>query len=344
MASPYLRIAPLLAVLAIGCGVDLPNTPTTVLPKSGEPATIELSANPGVGPNGGTATITARVLDGVFALVPNTTVTFTATAGTLASQAVQTDDKGIATTTLTATPGTVKVSATAGSVHSTETAVSIQPVNVFVPPPPGPVPPPPLPDPKPQPPAPQYGMLLVASPSSVVTGSPTTLSATVSPQFGAPPVTSWVWDCDIATPATDATTVTGPSCTYATAGTFTAGLRVAGGSTVGFAVTTVTVTAAPPPPVIPFFVSVAAAPAGPVTTGSSVVFTATLSSTAPVPTHLEFDWDDDNNGGVDATTTTNTRTVTVVAASPTVWKTSVKVTDLDTGRTATGLGQLTVNP
>src|SRR3954470_21762395 len=95
-----------LALLAVGCGVDAPTAPVTVLPKAGEPATIELSANPGVGPNGGTASITARVLDGLFATLPNQTVTFTATAGTLASQAVQTDDKGIATTTLTATPGT----------------------------------------------------------------------------------------------------------------------------------------------------------------------------------------------------------------------------------------------
>lgn len=339
MASPYLRIAPFLAVLAIGCGVDLPTSPAPVQPKSGEPATIELSASPGVGPNGGTATITARVLDGLFATLPNQTVTFTATAGTLASEAVQTDDKGIARTTLTATPGTVKVTAAAGSVHSTETAVSIQPVNVFVPPPPGPVPPAPLPDPTPQPPAAQYGVVLVASPSSVVTGTPTNLSATVSPVFGAPPVTSWVWDCDIATPATDATTPNSASCTYGTAGTFTAGVRVTGGSIVGFAITTVTVIAPPVPaaPSVPAVTVRCAQPTPPAMTINCNVSATLDGVVVPSGSIVAANWDFGDAGT--ATSLNNAAThVYGVANTYTVLVTNVSVP----GTTAKGIGSTNV--
>jgi hypothetical protein len=156
-------LAVVAALVAVGCGVDPPATSPTPLPAHGTPAKIELSATSGVGEHGGTATVTARVLDAYSLLLPDVSVAFSANTGTFSAATVATNSSGTATTTLTADPGTVKVTAAAGSASASELPVSIQPVNIFVPPPPGPVPPLPLPDPKPQPPTPQYGVVLTAT-------------------------------------------------------------------------------------------------------------------------------------------------------------------------------------
>jgi hypothetical protein len=51
------------------------------LPAHGTPAKIELSATSGVGEHGGTATVTARVLDAYSLLLPDVSVTFSADTG-----------------------------------------------------------------------------------------------------------------------------------------------------------------------------------------------------------------------------------------------------------------------
>jgi PKD repeat protein len=138
-----------LACLTAACGVDAPSTTPTALPAHGAPSKIELSATPGTGEHGGSATVTARVMDAYASVLPEVAVTFGATAGTLSEATVATNSNGVAATTLSADPGTVKVTAAAGAVSSPEISVAIQPVNVFVPPPvvpPPVVPPTPTPD------------------------------------------------------------------------------------------------------------------------------------------------------------------------------------------------------
>src|SRR3954463_4134022 len=287
-------LAVVAALVAVGCGVDPPTTAPSRVAAHGTPSTIELSATPGTGEHGGQATVTARVLDAYALLLPDVSVTFGANAGTFSAATVSTNGNGIATTTLTADPGTVKLTAAAGAVSAPELPVTIQPVNVFTPPPGSPPPPLPLPPPTippPTPAPPSYGVTIVASPASVVIGPPTTLTATVTPLSGAPAVASWVWDCDTSTPATDFTSANsaGP-CAYATVGTFTASVRVTGGAVVGVGTTTVTVTAAPVPS---YTVTVAASPAT-IAAGNSTTLTATVTRVNGALPPTSWAWDCDS--------------------------------------------------
>jgi len=286
-----ISLAVLVALVAGGCGFDAPSTSPSAPPTPGAPARIELSATSGTGATGGSATITARVQDAYSATVPGVMVTFSSIGGTLSATSVQTDETGVARSTLTADPGTVKVRAAAGSVTSPETSVTVQPhTEPFVPPPGSP---PPLPfDPTlPPPPPPSYSVSIVASPTSVVTGTPTTLTATVTPLAGAPAVTSAIWDCDTSSPATDLGTLTSAQCIYSTAGTYTAKLTVTGGTVTGSATTTVTVTATPPPS---YTVSVSASPAT-IAAGDSTRLTASVTRVNGAPPPNSWTWDCDSS-------------------------------------------------
>ena len=54
-------------LLLSGCAEKLPTTPSQAPgPRAGVPSRIELSANPGMGSDAGSGTITARVFDGLF--------------------------------------------------------------------------------------------------------------------------------------------------------------------------------------------------------------------------------------------------------------------------------------
>jgi PKD repeat protein len=141
-----------LSILASACAGDAPPTAPTALATHGQPATITLSATPGVGANGGRATIVARVQDAYAATLPDVLVTFATDAGTLSDAAASTNAQGIATSVLVADPGLVKVTATVGSMTPSETSVVVQPhvdpapLAPVPPPPPPPPPPPAVPD------------------------------------------------------------------------------------------------------------------------------------------------------------------------------------------------------
>ena len=279
------------ALAAAGCGVDPPSTTPTALPEHGTPSKVELSATPGIGEHGGTATVTARVLDSYALALPDVDVTFSATAGTFDASTARTNSNGVAASLLTADAGTVKVHAKAAGIDAPEAAVTIQPVNVFVPPPVQP-PPPPLPGPTvppPPPPAQPSYSVAITPPASVVAGTPATLTATVTPIGGAPAATSAVWDCDTSTPATDPGTLTSATCTYATAASYTAKLTVTGpgGSPTATATTTVTVTAAPVPS---YTVTLAAAPVT-ISAGNSTTLTATVARVNSAPPPNSWTWD-----------------------------------------------------
>jgi PKD repeat protein len=321
------------AIVTASCAGDPPATGPTLLPAHGTPAKIELNATPGIGAHGGQAAVTARVLDAYALLLPDVDVTFSADAGAFDAMTARTNSAGLATSVLKADPGVVKVRATAGGIQAAEAVVSIQPLNVVEPPPPSPPPPPPPPIPQPTPPQPSYGVTMVASPASVVTGAPTTISATVSQNFGAPAVTSWAWDCDTTTSSTDATTANSATCTYATVGTFTANVKVTGGTVVGFATTTVTVTAVPPPP--SYTVSLVAAPAS-IPSGTSSTLIATVTPHDGAPAVTAWTWDCDTS----ATSTDFTTATTAMCAYPTSGTFTAKVTV--TGGTVTGSATTTV--
>jgi PKD repeat protein len=90
-------------------------------------------------------------------------------------------------------------------------------------------------------------------PSSLVVTENATLTATATAVNGAPPATSYVWDCEN-DGTTDATTAVNTTiCTYPSAGSITSKVTVTGGTASGLGTTTVTVAAA-----APLFVSLAA--------------------------------------------------------------------------------------
>src|SRR6185295_8892485 len=119
MSVPLRTVASgLVAVLCSACS-PAPLPPTTPTPSvAGVPARIELSAMPGVGAAGGTAAITARVLDASAAPVAAVPIAFSADSGTLTADDPATDATGVAHAHLTAPPGAVQITATAGTLHA----------------------------------------------------------------------------------------------------------------------------------------------------------------------------------------------------------------------------------
>lgn len=87
-------ISLLVSSLVVGCAYQNPLPPTSSSVdalQAGVPARLELSASPGMGAEGGTGRITARVLDAFGKTLPQQLVRFTASAGTLSDESVITD-------------------------------------------------------------------------------------------------------------------------------------------------------------------------------------------------------------------------------------------------------------
>jgi Bacterial Ig-like domain (group 1) len=109
--SSFLGVLTLLAT--IGCAYDVPPPPVIVLPpRPGIPSRIDLNATPGMGAESGMGRISARIFDAYAAGLPNQTVTFSVSVGTLAAVQAVTDQQGYALTTMTAPAGSVTVGAT----------------------------------------------------------------------------------------------------------------------------------------------------------------------------------------------------------------------------------------
>lgn len=140
MISPMRWLPAAIGLLACGCSPRFSPTAPTAPLTHGLPAHIELAATPGVGPSGGTATLTARVQDAYAALLPDQPVTFATSVGTLSRTTVATNEDGIASTGLTAPDGEVLVTARVGAIGALPVSVAMQPV--LAPPPATPNPPP----------------------------------------------------------------------------------------------------------------------------------------------------------------------------------------------------------
>lgn len=320
-----------LALLAVtACGYHSPTAPTPpALPQPGVPARLELGFTAGVGIDGGTATITAKVIDAFAAVLPHQTVTFVTSAGTLTPDAAETNEKGIATTAITASD-IVTVTATVAGLTA-KTLVAIQPIilpPVIPPPPPPPAPLPPPPPSAPPPPG-TYSVIVSATPAAILVGSSTTLSAVVNRDNNAPVPSTYTWDCANGTaPTTSANAST--VCVYLSVGTFLARVTATGGTVTGNGAALVTVSAIPPPPVTVSLTS--SAPS--VAVGATLTFTAAVGSLMAGETVVAYQWDLDGTVGYESTTTTSPRVSGVYVAPPGLFTATVKVTT-STGRTAT---------
>jgi hypothetical protein len=332
------------AVLLSACAYKNPTTPTTtVQPRAGVPSRIELTANPGVGAEGGTGAISARVFDGLSTALADQTVTFTASEGALGAANVRTDDKGFARTNITGPEGaTVSIVAAAGTVEQ-KTLIALQtrpgappPITPPVFPPPSPPPPPPPPTPTPPPLVPNYTVTLSTTPANPVAGNPITLNAAVTLIDGAAAPTSYAWDCT-SDGAVDGTTgvSTFTGCSFPSAGTALVSVVVSNPGAGLSKLATLTITVAPvPAPVIAISCTVpATAPP------TSCAASATVGG-VPVPssriTSVDWDWGDHTT----STTLTNVSTHPYTVGL--TYELNATVTVL--GNPATGTGHVTVKP
>ncbi len=229
------------ALLAASCGYHAPAAPSSTIPPPthGTPWTLSVS---GAGLTGGTsARIFARAADAYGDGTAHVTVHFTTTSGVLSEPDPQTNETGIAETTLTAAPSTSATVTAVLDALAVQTVVVIQPdgAPTFTPGPP--ILAPPVPTPTPPAVVPSFSVGLVAAPTTVAAGSGSLLTATAVPINGAPAATSYAWDCDGDGTAEVTNALTTHSCTYSTVGSVTSRVTVAGGSVTGAGSTTVTV-------------------------------------------------------------------------------------------------------
>jgi PKD repeat protein len=321
----------LAAAITIGCAGDLPSAPATTVPKHGVLAKLELSALPGIGVNGGTATITARALDAFAAAVPDVVVTFGADAGTLSVSSATTDGNGTVATRLTAAPGGVKVTASAGAVSAPEVVVAVQPRT-------SPQDPPPTP-PAPDPTAPGGLSISVTSTG----GTPTSpVQFTASVRNGLAPL-RFTWAFGDGVTQSNGSQITVHQ--YGAVGAYPYSVSVTDGSGRSSSVSgTATVTPTPPVPPVPpptpvFSVTMTAAKTS-LIAGESTTLTANVTLGGGATDATSFAWDCTGDGIVDATTSTNTTSCTYPAVGVVTSFVSVTNGTLSASASVT----LTVNP
>lgn len=278
-----------LAVVTVACTSPITSTPLKPEPAHGIPSRIEFTTTPGIGANGGRATIALRVVDAFAKPVQGVSVTLASSSGTIAPEAFLSDSEGRGSAVLSAPAGAVTVTASVNGQSVTgSTIVAVQAVAVVSEP---------MPNPPPPPPPGASGPLSVSlSATTVEIGYGTTLTAQIA--GGVPASVSWNYG--------DGASFTGLSGTsghtYGAAGTYQASVRVtdtAGRSAA--ASTTVTVTPEPPPS---YVLEMHAMP-NPAAIGASVsvsVDTATRHGAPPIDT---LKWDCQGNGTIDATTDGN---------------------------------------
>jgi PKD repeat protein len=311
----------------VACGVDTPTAPARPRPVPGVPAVIDLSAVPGVGTHGGSATLTARVMDALAGPVKDAVVTFTSDTGTLSAATATTDETGHAATQLTASPGAVKVTAAVGTLRSPDTLVVVQPLAT----PPTPTPTPPPTDPT----DPGAAIALTLSNTGGTPAFPTTFTLGVRNAVTPFKVTWAFGDGAIVETASASATHQ-----YTATGTFSASATVrdalgrSASATTSVAIGAIPPTPTPTPtPPTPLTVTVASSKTT-LTAGQSATLTATVTGSATPAT--SYVWDCTGDGIVDATTSTNTTTCTYATAGVVTSYVSV------TNGTSSGSGSVTL--
>jgi hypothetical protein len=234
------------------------------------------------------------------------------------------------------TPTIVRVT---GGEFMAEHAVTLD--GLPPPPPLSPAPPPP-PPPTPAPtPTPAVTVSLAATPDEAETNVVVSFTATATPVNGASPVSSYDWDFGDGTPVTT-TPANSNTHAYTVPGEKIAIVTAHAGTIASSAQKTVVI--------IPrkLFVSLTASP-GPYTVGMVVTFTATVTSTGPVPAQLTWEWDENADGTPDATVadqpSPQSRNILITATTPATSPRLIRVTVTDppTGRTATTTLTITVS-
>jgi hypothetical protein len=121
--------AAVVALIAFGCTSPVEPTLPGPLPQParGTPASLTLSATPGVGAQGGHAAVSVRVVDALKVPVPDVRVTLEASAGSLDPTELVTDGEGRGTAVLTAPAGSVTLTASIAHGPTSVSLVAVQP-------------------------------------------------------------------------------------------------------------------------------------------------------------------------------------------------------------------------
>ena len=184
-------------------------------------------------------------------------------------------------------------------------------------------------------PAPSVNVTLSATPSSALTGATFTFTAAAAGNSTSGPVTAYDWDFGSGGPAPTTTTAPTASASYSTPGgkTVRVTARTANG-TSGTATTTVTVNDRP--------IAVDITQSGSPTAGSTMTFTATVTSPTggTIPASMTFSWDYGN--GTETVTGASPKSVNHIYNAPGKFDVTVTVTTPD-GRTATKTLKVTIS-
>jgi len=196
----------------------------------------------------------------------------------------------------------------------------------------------PAPPPQPPPPGPSYTVAIAVATNPVVQGNPTTLTVTADPQNGAPAATAFDWDCDNDGIVDATTAVNTRACTYVSAGSKTAKVTAKNGSISASGTVSITVSAA-----ATLTVAITL-PAPPHLMGTAITFTATVTSTGPIPATLDWQWDDTNDGTYEVTVSGGNPNSRITSYLTTGSKTiKVRVVDPATNREATSTLTFTIS-
>ena len=268
-------------------------------------AAVTVNANPAaVPPTGGAVTISAAVTDASGNRLLGVPVSFTASAGTLASATVVTDSSGEARTTLT-TDRETTVTATAGAFSSSATiGLSALPT-----------------------------VTIVATPTTTSVGEPVTFAVTVTAGSSAISAVTVNFGDGTAQGLGALDGATNVTHTYTFAGTFTAVATVAdsSGATVTVATVIVVETAAP--------LNVSVTAPATVQVDVAAIFTATVTQPAGTLEIDRYEWD---FGDGDKAVTSGNVTSHVYTSSG-LKVATVRAVEKD-GRTGTGQVEVNVTP
>jgi hypothetical protein len=306
MRKKLTRAAVVLSILGIaGCAYENPTQPAPPAVNLSAPTQVAIGAAPGVGPQSGTATVSATVQNVNGAGLPNVVVTFATTRGTIAPAQASTGSNGVATATLTASD-TADVTASVGTLSAHMLVVATG----------GNTPPT----------TPTLPVAFLNVSGSATTGVPVVFSVSSS-------VSGATWTWSFGDGANDQSTAFSISHAYGRAGVYVATVS---SSLTSSSSATITVADPPSVPTPPAF-AVSMGCTGSTTSLAVACNVAATTNGAPLPsasiTNVTWDWGD---GKTDVNQTTPVKTHSYASAGTyTVFATVTGALPLSAPQTAT---------
>jgi PKD repeat protein len=301
------------------CNSPTSNTPAPPPVNLSTPAHILINFTAGTGTNGGRAEIRVTVQNAISTPLASIAVQFSTTAGELTPTSATTDDKGVATVTLSADPTDAPiVTASVGSLKS-KLPIAIQAPTAAPPP----ATPPSTPPPTPNPPS----NLMLTMPTAGTTG--TAVTFTVSAPANAGPL-DWTFG--------DGQTAYSTTHTFTTANTYNVTVNATGIGKAASGKIAIADRPAPPAPPGPSYTVTLTASSTTVVKANTSTLTADVNQQNGAPAATSYAWDCNGDGSTDATTTAPANTT--ICTYNTIGSFTAKVTA--TGGSVSGSGTVAI--